>query len=54
VTENFLSVGRTEQLPRVAVVIVTYNSADVLGGCLRSLTRMTGVDLKTVVIADNA
>jgi GT2 family glycosyltransferase len=54
VTENFLSGGQTEQLPRVAVVIVSYNSADVLGGCLRSLATITGVDLKTVVVADNA
>jgi N-acetylglucosaminyl-diphospho-decaprenol L-rhamnosyltransferase len=38
--------------PRVAVIIVTYNSAAVLDDCLRSL-RPTGVDLKTVVVADN-
>ncbi len=39
-------------IPRVAIVIVTYNSAAVLDNCLRSL-RSTGVDLKTVVVADN-
>ncbi len=39
-------------IPRVAIVIVTYNSAAVLEGCLRSL-RSIGVDLKTVVVADN-
>src|SRR5262249_53322308 len=38
--------------PRVAVVSVTYNSAAVLAACLRSLPS-TGVDLKTVVVADN-
>lgn len=39
---------------RVAVVIVTYNSGDVLEGCLRSLAAQTGVDLSSVVVADNA
>jgi N-acetylglucosaminyl-diphospho-decaprenol L-rhamnosyltransferase len=38
--------------PRVAVVIVTYFSADVLGGCLDSLTDQ-GVTLTDVVVADN-
>jgi GT2 family glycosyltransferase len=38
---------------RVAVVIVTYNSAAVLGGCLDSLTDQ-GVELAAVVVADNA
>lgn len=38
----------------VAVVIVTYNSGDVLEGCLRSLAAQTGVDLSAVVVADNA
>ncbi|MEV0228339.1 glycosyltransferase family 2 protein [Nonomuraea sp. NPDC050786] len=40
---------------RVAVVIVTYNSADVLEGCLRSLAEgARGVELAAVVVADNA
>lgn len=39
--------------PRVAVVIVTYNSAPVLGGCLDSLTDQ-GVHVSCVVVADNA
>ncbi|TDE41353.1 glycosyltransferase family 2 protein [Nonomuraea mesophila] len=40
---------------RVAVVIVTYNSASVLGGCLGSLARgAEGVELAGVVVADNA
>jgi len=40
---------------RVAVVIVTYNSADVLEGCLESLTAgAAGVELTAVVVADNA
>src|SRR2546430_9204932 len=38
----------------VAVVIVTYNSADVLEGCLRSLAEGAGgVRLTDVVVADN-
>ncbi|MEV0381978.1 glycosyltransferase family 2 protein [Nonomuraea sp. NPDC050643] len=40
---------------RVAVVIVTYNSADVLEGCLASLAEgARGVELAAVVVADNA
>jgi GT2 family glycosyltransferase len=40
---------------RVAVVVVTYNSSDVLDGCLRSLgDGASGVDLTAVVVADNA
>ena len=38
---------------RVAAVIVTYNSADVLGDCLRSLSDQ-GAPLAAVVVADNA
>lgn len=38
---------------RIGVVIVTYNSADVLAGCLRSL-QSNGVRLEAVVVADNA
>ncbi|MEO3889275.1 glycosyltransferase family 2 protein [Nonomuraea sp. B5E05] len=42
-------------MSRVAVVIVTYNSASVLGGCLDSLARgAEGVELADVVVADNA
>lgn len=44
-----------DALPRVAVVVVTFNSADVLAGCLRSIvTGRAGVRLRTVVVADNA
>jgi N-acetylglucosaminyl-diphospho-decaprenol L-rhamnosyltransferase len=40
---------------RVAVVIVTYNSADVLRGCLESVDAgAKGVDLGDVVVVDNA
>jgi len=39
--------------PHVAAVIVTYNSADVLGSCLRSLSEQ-GMPLAAVVVADNA
>src|SRR5262245_47938697 len=38
---------------RVAVVLVTYNSGDVLPGALDSLA-MTGVRLEAVIVADNA
>jgi GT2 family glycosyltransferase len=38
---------------RVAAVIVTYNSADVLGDCLSSLSEQ-GAPLAAVVVADNA
>jgi N-acetylglucosaminyl-diphospho-decaprenol L-rhamnosyltransferase len=52
-TDNSLPTGGGDpSIPRVAIVIVTYNSAAVLDNCLRSL-RPTGVDLKTVVVADN-
>jgi GT2 family glycosyltransferase len=45
-------VGRA---PRVAVIVVTYNSADVLDACLRSLERgADGVTLCDVVVVDNA
>lgn len=37
----------------VAVVVVTYNSSDVIGDCLRSL-RSDGVRLADVVVVDNA
>jgi N-acetylglucosaminyl-diphospho-decaprenol L-rhamnosyltransferase len=39
--------------PRVAVVVVTHNSASVLGGCLDSLVEQ-GVSISPVVVADNA
>lgn len=52
-TDNRRPVGGVDAtIPRVAIIIVTYNSAAVLDNCLRSL-RSTGVDLKTVVVADN-
>ncbi|TQS27792.1 glycosyltransferase family 2 protein [Microbispora sp. KK1-11] len=50
-----MSNGTIENRLRAAVVIVTYNSADVLGDCLRSLTEgARGVVLAGVVVADNA
>nr|WP_042177743.1 glycosyltransferase family 2 protein [Kibdelosporangium sp. MJ126-NF4]CEL12723.1 dTDP-Rha:A-D-GlcNAc-diphosphoryl polyprenol, A-3-L-rhamnosyl transferase WbbL [Kibdelosporangium sp. MJ126-NF4]CTQ93483.1 dTDP-Rha:A-D-GlcNAc-diphosphoryl polyprenol, A-3-L-rhamnosyl transferase WbbL [Kibdelosporangium sp. MJ126-NF4] len=40
---------------RVAVVIVTYNSANALGTCLASLPAgLDGVELTEIVVADNA
>src|SRR5262245_33860172 len=38
---------------RIAVVVVTYNSAGILGDCLRSIAAST-VDLAAVVVVDNA
>ncbi|MFG2036663.1 glycosyltransferase family 2 protein [Dactylosporangium sp. NPDC048998] len=38
---------------RVAIVIVTYNSGGVLGGCLASLLPSDGVDIAAVVVVDN-
>jgi N-acetylglucosaminyl-diphospho-decaprenol L-rhamnosyltransferase len=41
--------------PKIAIVVVTYNSADVLEGCLRSLPDAAqGVTLTDIVVADNA
>lgn len=45
--------ARTRPAARVAVVIVTYNSADVLGECLHALAD-EGTPLAAVVVADNA
>jgi N-acetylglucosaminyl-diphospho-decaprenol L-rhamnosyltransferase len=42
-----------DPLARVAAVIVTYNSEDVLSDCLRSLAHQD-VDLVSVVVVDNA
>jgi GT2 family glycosyltransferase len=39
---------------RIGAVIVTYNSAHVLGDCLRALSDTKDVELSTVVVADNA
>jgi N-acetylglucosaminyl-diphospho-decaprenol L-rhamnosyltransferase len=45
----------TTDRPRVAVIVVTYNSANVLGECLASLPDgAREVDLVDVVVADNA
>ncbi|MEU6739443.1 glycosyltransferase family 2 protein [Streptosporangium sandarakinum] len=45
----------TSGAPRIAVVVVTYNSAEVLPGCLRSLAEgARGTRLARVVVADNA
>lgn len=47
--------GTPDAVARVAIVIVTYNSAGVLGGCLDSIPAgASGVRLATVVVADNA
>ncbi|WP_182907177.1 glycosyltransferase family 2 protein [Microbispora sp. H13382] len=43
------------ETPRIAVVVVTYNSARVLADCLQSLAAgARGADLVQVVVADNA
>lgn len=50
-----MTTGTSATRPRVAAVVVTYNSAPVLDGCLRSLvTGARDVDLVDVVVADNA
>lgn len=46
---------RIPRLPAVTVVIVTFNSAAVLGGCLDSLVEgCCDVSLREVIVADNA
>ena len=40
--------------PRVSVVIVTYNSADVIGECVRSLAHNVDLTDTEVVVVDNA
>lgn len=47
-------IRRGDDAAHIAVVIVTFNSADVLEGCLRSLGSQCGVRLSAVVVADNA
>ena len=43
------------RLPRIAVVIVTHNSADVVGGCLAALPASAkDVELTDVIVVDNA
>ena len=43
------------RLPRIAVVIVTHNSADVIAGCLAALPEgARGVELSHVIVVDNA
>jgi GT2 family glycosyltransferase len=44
---------RGHDAARIAVVIVTFNSASVLESCLRSLASQSGVHLEAVVVADN-
>lgn len=49
-----MSTRPPDPLIRVAVVIVSYDSADVIEGCLGGLARSRhGVDLVSVVLADN-
>jgi GT2 family glycosyltransferase len=48
------TIGPEEDAARIAVVIVTFNSARVLEGCLRSLTSQSVVQVSAVVVADNA
>ena len=45
----------TPALPRLGIVIVTFNSAEALQGCLNSLNKgCAGIDLRDVVVVDNA
>jgi N-acetylglucosaminyl-diphospho-decaprenol L-rhamnosyltransferase len=54
VSERNHTIRRGDDAARIAVVIVTYNSADVLEDCLRSLGSQSVVHLSHVVVADNA
>lgn len=40
--------------PRIGAIVITYNSADVLAECLRSLSETKDVQLSTIVVVDNA
>lgn len=51
--DDRIPTSQPDHVARVAIVIVTYNSAGVLDGCLRSLHGQ-GVHLSAVVVADNA
>jgi GT2 family glycosyltransferase len=53
VSERDENIRRGHDAARIAVVIVTFNSADVLEGCLHSLTSRS-VHVSVVVVADNA
>jgi GT2 family glycosyltransferase len=54
VSERDETIRLGDDAAHVAVVIVTFNSARVLEGCLYSLTSQSGVHLSAVVVADNA
>jgi N-acetylglucosaminyl-diphospho-decaprenol L-rhamnosyltransferase len=54
VSERDDTIRLGDDAAHIAVVIVTFNSARVLEGCLRSLTAQSGVHLSAVVVADNA
>lgn len=48
-----IEIARSDDRPRIGVVIVTFNSQDVIEECLQSLFASEDVDL-TVVVADNS
>lgn len=53
VSERDDTIRGGDDAARIAVVIVTFNSADVLVPCLRSLALQRDVQLTAVVVADN-
>ena len=53
-TERIDTIRRGDDAAHIATVVVTFNSADVLAGCLRSLASQSVVHLTAVVVADNA
>lgn len=55
ITVPYMSAGSTARPVRVAVVVVSYESADVIEGCLRSIPKAArGVELVSVVVVDNS
>lgn len=52
--ERDRTTGGAENAARIAVVVVTFNSARVLEDCLRSLRPQRSVAVTAVVVADNA
>ena len=43
-----------KNLPRIGAVVLTYNSAEELPGCIAGLMKQTGVDLRVIVVDNNS
>ena len=48
------SSGETKAMPKVSVIVPTYNRAQFLGACLESIARQTYRDLEIVVVDDGS